>query len=32
MEELALAQLELEETHESNKEIVARLRGQLKEA
>ena len=32
MEELAIAQLQIEETTESNKETVARLRGQLKEA
>lgn len=32
MEELAFAQLEVEETNESNKETVARLKGQLKEA
>lgn len=32
MEELALAQLEMEETNENNKETVARLKGQLKEA
>jgi FtsZ-binding cell division protein ZapB len=31
MEELALLQLELEESKESNQEQVARLRGQLKE-
>lgn len=31
MEELALVKFEVEETNESNKELVARLRNQLKE-
>jgi hypothetical protein len=31
MEELALVKFEVEETNESNKEMVARLRNQLKE-
>ena len=32
MEELAMMQIQMEETTENNKETVARLRGQLKEA
>jgi hypothetical protein len=32
MEELAIVRIEIEETQENNKELVARLKNQLKEA